>query len=270
MFLKPLSLRIGTLIMGQNILEVDKLNKVYPNGTHALKGVSFNVKKGEFLVVIGLSGSGKSTLLRCINRLHEPTTGTISFEGNNITNIKGKPLRSLRSRIGMIFQHFNLIPRKTVLTNVLTGTLSKTGVFNSIFGIFSEADKKKALELIELVGLTGKENRRADNLSGGQQQRVAIARALMQNPSILLADEPVASLDPATSHSVMQYLKKVNEELGVTIVCNLHFLSLVREYATHVIALKDGNLIYEGSPSEIDENWFQTIYGEDAVEVTID
>ncbi|MEC7276679.1 MAG: phosphonate ABC transporter ATP-binding protein [Bdellovibrionota bacterium] len=254
----------------QPILSVEKLNKVYPNGTHALKGVSFDVKKGEFLVVIGLSGSGKSTLLRCINRLHEPTTGSILFEGKNITNIKGSPLRTLRSRIGMIFQHFNLIPRKTVLTNVLTGTLSRTGIVSSIFGIFPEEDKKKALSLIELVGLTGKENRRADNLSGGQQQRVAIARALMQDPSILLADEPVASLDPATSHSVMQYLKKVNEELGVTILCNLHFLSLVRQYATRVIALKDGKLIYEGSPSEIDENWFQTIYGEDAVEVTID
>jgi phosphonate transport system ATP-binding protein len=256
--------------MTQKILEVEKLNKVYPNGTHALKGVSFDVSKGEFLVVIGLSGSGKSTLLRCINRLHEPTTGKIHFEGNDITSIKGKPLRSLRSRIGMIFQHFNLIPRKTVLTNVLTGTLARNGVVKSIFGIFPEEDKKKAMDLIELVGLSGKENRRADNLSGGQQQRVAIARALMQNPSILLADEPVASLDPATSHSVMQYLKKVNEELGVTIICNLHFLSLVRQYATRVIALKDGNLIYEGSPSEIDENWFQTIYGEDAVEVTID
>ena len=256
--------------MSQTILEVDKLNKVYPNGTHALKGVSFNVKKGEFLVVIGLSGSGKSTLLRCINRLHEPTTGNLLFEGNDITNIKGKPLRILRSRIGMIFQHFNLIPRKTVMTNVLTGTLSRTGVIKSILGTFSQEDRKKALELIDLVGLKGKENRRADNLSGGQQQRVAIARALMQNPSILLADEPVASLDPATSHSVMQYLRKVNEELGVTIVCNLHFLSLVREYATAVIALKDGNLIYEGGPSDIDENWFQTIYGEDAVEVTID
>ena len=256
--------------MTQSILQVEKLHKVYPNGTHALRGVDFEVKKGEFLVVIGLSGSGKSTLLRCINRLHEPTTGTINFDGGDITNIKGKALRSMRSRIGMIFQHFNLIPRKTVLTNVLTGTLSRTSVLSSLFGNYHLQDKKKALELIELVGLKGKENRRADNLSGGQQQRVAIARALMQNPSILLADEPVASLDPATSHSVMQYLKKVNEELGVTIVCNLHFLSLVRQYATRVIALKNGNLIYEGAPSSIDEEWFKTIYGEEAVEVTID
>lgn len=140
---------------------------------------------------------------------------------------------------------------------------------SSILGVYSEEDKAKAHQLIELVGLKGKENHRADNLSGGQQQRVAIARALMQNPKILLADEPVASLDPATSHSVMQYLKKVNEELGVTILCNLHFLSLVREYATRVIALKGGELIYEGQPTDINEQWFQTIYGEDAVEVTI-
>ncbi len=251
------------------MLEVRNLQKVYDNGTHALKGVSFDVKQGEFLVVIGLSGSGKSTLLRCINRLHDPTSGAVNFEGEDITKLRGARIRSVRSRIGMIFQHFNLIPRRTVLTNVLSGSLSKTGVFKSILGIWPEEDKAKAKQYIDIVGLTGKENIRADNLSGGQQQRVAIARALMQNPKILLADEPVASLDPATSHSVMQYLKKVNEELGVTVICNLHFLSLVRQYASRVIALKGGELIYEGKPLDIDENWFKTIYGEEAVEVTI-
>ena len=256
--------------MAQEILTISELEKVYPNGTRALNKVSFNVKQGEFLVVIGLSGSGKSTLLRCINRLHNPTGGAIKFNGQDVTRIEGHDLRSLRAQIGMIFQHFNLIPRKTVLTNVLTGTLSRTGIFKSICGVYSEKDIQKAKDLIKLVGLNGKENHRADNLSGGQQQRVSIARALMQDPKILLADEPVASLDPATSHSVMQYLKKVNEELGVTILCNLHFLSLVRQYATRVIALKGGDLIYEGQPSEINEEWFQTIYGEDAVEVTID
>jgi phosphonate transport system ATP-binding protein len=251
------------------MLEIKDLQKVYPNGTHALKGVSFNVNKGEFLVIIGLSGSGKSTLLRCVNMLHQPTSGSIVFEGEEVTTKKGKDLRSLRARIGMIFQHFNLIPRATVMTNVLSGALSKTGLLNSILGNFSSEDKEKAKKYIAIVGLTEKENSRADNLSGGQQQRVAIARALMQNPKVLLADEPVASLDPATSHSVMKYLKKVNEELGVTVICNLHFLSLVRQYAGRVVALKDGKLIYEGSPLEINEEWFQTIYGEDAVEVTI-
>ncbi|MEE3078003.1 MAG: phosphonate ABC transporter ATP-binding protein [Bdellovibrionota bacterium] len=251
------------------VLEVKNVNKVYPNGTHALKGVSFDVKEGEFLVIIGLSGSGKSTMLRCMNRLHDVSTGEILFEGKDITKLKGSEMRAVRSRIGMIFQHFNLVPRKTVMTNVLSGKLAKTGILKSILGIYSEEDKRKAMEYIKIVGLEGKENHRADNLSGGQQQRVSIARALMQNPKVLLADEPVASLDPATSHSVMQYLKKVNEELGVTVICNLHFLSLVRQYSSRVIALKGGNLIYEGQPHDIDENWFKTIYGEDAVEVTI-
>ncbi|MFG1483601.1 phosphonate ABC transporter ATP-binding protein [Halobacteriovorax sp. HFRX-2_2] len=251
------------------ILEVKNVNKVYPNGCHALNNVSFNVNKGEFLVIIGLSGSGKSTMLRCMNRLHDVTSGEIVFEGKDITKLKGAAMRNARSHIGMIFQHFNLIPRRTVMTNVLSGTLARTGVIKSVLGIYSEEDKKKAMEYIKIVGLEGKENVRADNLSGGQQQRVAIARALMQNPKVLLADEPVASLDPATSHSVMQYLKKVNEELGVTVICNLHFLSLVREYASRVVALKGGKLIYEGQPLDINEEWFQTIYGEDAVEVTI-
>lgn len=155
------------------------------------------------------------------------------------------------------------------MENVLSGNLSRTGIMASILGIHSDETKALAQKYIEIVGLKGKERNRADNLSGGQQQRVSIARALMQNPKILLADEPVASLDPATSHSVMQYLKKVNEELGVTVICNLHFLSLVRQYAHRVVALKAGKLIYDGKPLEINEEWFKTIYGEDAVEVTI-
>ena len=251
------------------ILQIQNLEKIYPNGHHALKDISFDVVQGEFLVVIGLSGSGKSTLLRCINRLLNPSGGKILFQDQNITFSKGKRLRKTRSEIGMIFQHFNLIPRKTVLTNVLMGALSRTGILKSFFGIYSKQDRDNAYKYLEIVGLTGKANQRADNLSGGQQQRVAIARALMQNPKILLADEPVASLDPATSHSVMQYLKKVNQELGVTVVCNLHFLSLVRQYADRVIALKAGNLLYDGKPLEINEDWFKTIYGEEAVEVTI-
>jgi phosphonate transport system ATP-binding protein len=251
------------------MLEIKSLNKIYPNGHHALKDISFNVPQGEFLVVIGLSGSGKSTMLRCINRLHDPSNGEILFNGVDTTKLKGKNLRNIRSQIGMIFQHFNLIPRKTVLENVLSGNLSRTGILKSILGIYSGEDKARAMKYIDIVGLRGKERNRADNLSGGQQQRVAIARALMQNPKILLADEPVASLDPATSHSVMQYLKKVNEELGVTVICNLHFLSLVRQYAHRVVALKAGKLIYDGKPLEINEEWFKTIYGEDAVEVTI-
>lgn len=251
------------------MLSIENVSKIYPNGTRALNNVSFEVKKGEFLVIIGLSGSGKSTMLRCLNKLHETTSGKIVFENQDITGLKGSDARKYRSKIGMIFQHFNLIPRKSVLTNVLSGKLAETGIFASIFGIYSQEDIDRAKKYIEIVGLSGKEYVRADNLSGGQQQRVAIARALMQNPAVLLADEPVASLDPATSHSVMQYLKKVNEELGVTVICNLHFLSLVRQYAGRVVALKGGKKIYEGGPLDIDENWFKTIYGEEAVEVTI-
>jgi phosphonate transport system ATP-binding protein len=251
------------------VLEVNKLNKIYQTGCHALKDVSFNVKKGEFLVVIGLSGSGKSTLLRCINRLVDPTNGEVVFKGQSVTKVKGKKLRLYRSNIGIIFQQFNLISRKTVLTNVLTGALSRVKIFKSILNIFPTKEKQRALEFINIVGLKGKENIRGDKLSGGEQQRVAIARALMQNPEIILADEPVASLDPATSHSVMKYLKKVNEELNVTVICNLHFLSLVRQYASRVIALKDGKIVFEGCPKDIDEKWFRTIYGEDAVEVSV-
>ena len=252
------------------MIKVSKLNKIYERGNvHALKDVDVEVDKGDFLVIIGLSGSGKSTFLRTLNRLIDPTNGDITVDGEDVVNLKGSKLRLYRGKIGMIFQHFNLIPRKTVLTNVLCGSLARKGIVSSVLGIYSKEEIDQAMKNIEIVGLIGKENQRADNLSGGQQQRVAIARALMQNPKVLLADEPVASLDPATSHSVMKYLKKVNEELGVTIICNLHFLSLVREYASKVIALKDGELVYQGAPSEIDELWFKKIYGEDAVEVTI-
>jgi len=251
------------------MLKIENLNKVYPNGCHALRDINLEVKKGEFLVVIGLSGSGKSTLLRCINKIHDPSSGKINFNGVDISRLKGKALRKVRSEIGMVFQQFNLIPRRTVLTNVLAGNLSRMGILRSVLGLYSDAEKEATMEKIGIVGLEGKEHVRADNLSGGQQQRVAIARALMQGPSLLLADEPVASLDPATSHSVMRYLEKINKELGITVICNLHFLSLVRQYASRVVALKGGELVFTGSPGEIDEQWFKHIYGQDAVEVTI-
>lgn len=253
----------------QNIIEIKNLVKTYPNGVTALKGIDLKVKKGEFLVIIGLSGSGKSTLLRCLNRLHDPTSGEIYFKGQEVSKIEGSEVRKLRQRIGMIFQHFNLIPRQTVLENVLMGALGKMGSWKSIFGLFSEADHQKAIDALKLVGISEKAHMRADNLSGGQQQRVAIARALTQNPDVLLADEPVASLDPATCHVVMDHLKKVNEELGITVIANLHFLSLVRQYATRVVALKAGEIVYEGSPTDITDDWFQRIYGEGAKEVHI-
>ncbi len=251
------------------ILKVQNLHKVYDNGTHALKGVSFEVQQGEFLVIIGLSGSGKSTLLRSINRLIEPTSGTVEFLGKDITHIKGEQLRNVKANIGMVFQQFNLIKRRSVLTNVITGKLGSLGTFESLFEKFSDDVYKEAQRCLETVGISDKAKIRADSLSGGQQQRVAIARSLMQNPKLLLADEPVASLDPATSNSVMQYFEKINKEMGTTVICNLHFLSLVRRYATRVIALKAGEIVYEGSPEAIDETWFKTIYGDEAEEVEI-
>ena len=255
--------------MSQPILSVRNLVKTYPNGVQALKGVSFDVKKGEFLVVIGLSGSGKSTLLRCVNRLHDPTSGEILFKGKDVAKVKGREVLEVRKHVGMVFQHFNIIQRHSVVNNVLHGTLGRTGTVKSMFGLYSDEDKAKAREYLKLVGIGDKAYYRASQLSGGQQQRVAIARALMQSPEILLADEPVASLDPATCHTVMDYLRKVNQELGLTIVCNLHFLSLVRQYATRVIALKHGQKVFEGSPSEINDEWFAQIYGEGAKEVHI-
>lgn len=254
----------------QHILEIRQLQKTYPNGTQALKGISLDVRPGEFLVIIGLSGSGKSTLLRCLNRLIEPSAGTIAFEGRDVTHLQGADLRNYRRQIGMIFQHFNLIKRRSVLYNVLSGALGALPVWQSVLGNFPAEMKREALQNLEIVGLKDKPDARADALSGGQQQRVAIARSLMQKPKVLLADEPVASLDPATSHSVMQYLERINKELGTTVICNLHFLSLVRQYATRVIALKGGEMVFEGDPHDIDKAWFQRIYGEDAVEVHID
>ena len=256
--------------MSEPVLKIKDLKKTYPNGVQALKGVSFDVKKGEFLVIIGLSGSGKSTLLRCINRLHDPTSGEIIFAGKDSAKLQSAfEIRNLRKKMGMIFQHFNLIPRHTVLGNVLVGKLANTSTWKSFFGLFSASDKAEAMKYLKLVGIAEKAHIRADQLSGGQQQRVAIARALTQNPEVLLADEPVASLDPATCHVVMDYLRKVNQELGITIICNLHFLSLVRIYATRVIALKGGELVYEGDPKNIDQAWFEKIYGEGAKEVHI-
>jgi len=251
------------------ILKVENLHKIYKNGTHALKGLNFEVKKGEFLVIIGLSGSGKSTLLRCINRLVEPTAGRVKFLGKDITHVTGEELRKVKTQIGMVFQHFNLINRHSVLKNVISGKLGQMKTVSSIMGNFTDDIYEEAYRNLDIVGIKEKAKERANSLSGGQQQRVAIARSLMQNPKLLLADEPVASLDPATSNSVMKFFEKVNKEFGTTVICNLHFLSLVRRFATRVIALKSGEIIYEGQPSEIDENWFKTIYGDEAEEVEI-
>ncbi|MCZ7569308.1 MAG: phosphonate ABC transporter ATP-binding protein [Ardenticatenaceae bacterium] len=251
------------------MLEIRNLTKVYDDGTQALDNVSFTVEDGEFLVIIGLSGSGKSTLLRCINRLIEPTAGQIIWNGVEITAARPAELRRIRRQIGMIFQHFNLVKRSSVLTNVLSGRLGYANTLASVLNQWPQRDIQMGMERLELVGIAEKARNRADELSGGQQQRVGIARALMQEPKLMLADEPVASLDPATSHSIMKYIEQLNREQGVTVLCSLHFLSLAREYGTRIIALKAGRLIFDGSPTKIDERRFREIYGEEAVEVEI-
>jgi phosphonate transport system ATP-binding protein len=251
------------------MLRIQNLRKVFPGGVTAVDDVSLTVADGEFLVIIGLSGSGKSTLLRCINRLVEPTSGSIWLDDVELTALPPAQLREARKRIGMIFQQFNLVKRSSVMTNVLSGRLGSVSPLRSLIGHFPRGDYERAYANLERVGIPEKVSQRADTLSGGQQQRVAIARALMQEPSLMLADEPVASLDPATSHSVMKYLEEINRQDGITVICNLHFLSLARQYATRVIALKAGRIVFDGLPAEIDETRFREIYGEDAVEVEI-
>jgi len=251
------------------MLKVEHLTKVYPNGTVALRDVSFEVQDGEFLAVIGLSGSGKSTLLRCINRLIEPSSGRISWDGVDVTAAPAAEMRRIRRQIGMIFQQFNLVKRSTVMTNVLSGRLGYVNPAQSLLNYFSGADKARALKNLERLGLADKAHVRADSLSGGQQQRVGIARALMQEPKLVLADEPVASLDPVLSHSILKYLEQLNKEDGITVLCSLHFLDLVHRYATRAIALKDGQLVFEGLPQAINDAQFKSIYGKDAERVSI-
>ncbi|HVA57067.1 MAG: phosphonate ABC transporter ATP-binding protein [Gemmatimonadaceae bacterium] len=248
------------------MLRVEHLTKVYPNGTVALKDVSFTVEDGEFLVIIGLSGSGKSTLLRCINRLIDPTEGRVLLDGADITAAPPRELRRLRRQIGMVFQHFNLVKRSRVITNVLAGRLGYVNPLRSLLGIWSHADRQRAMDALARMGIADKADRRADSLSGGQQQRVGIARTLMQEPKLILADEPVASLDPVLSHSILRRLEQLNKD-GMTVLCSLHFLDLVHRYATRVIALKDGVKVFEGLPNEIDRAKFKEIYGEEAQEV---
>jgi phosphonate transport system ATP-binding protein len=254
------------------MLEIRNLTKVYDDGTVALRNVSFDVQDGEFLIIIGLSGSGKSTLLRCINRLIEPTEGQIIWDGMDVTTADANELRRIRRQIGMIFQQFNLVKRSSVLTNVLSGRLGYVNPRDSLIGRFPAEDRKLAMQALERVGIADQAPKRADELSGGQQQRVGIARALMQSPKMILADEPVASLDPVLAHSILQHLEMLNQEEGISILCSLHYLDLVQQYATRVIGLRDGEIIYRGTREEIrrmtDEE-FKQIYGEEAVRVGV-
>jgi len=249
------------------MLEVKNLTKIYEGGVKALDSVSFSVEQGEFLAIIGLSGSGKSTLLRCINRLIEPTEGQIIWNGVDVTTANQSEMRLIRRKIGMVFQHFNLVSRSKVITNVLSGRLGYVNPALSILNRFPDEDVQAALQQMERVGIANQAHKRADELSGGQQQRVGIARAMMQEPEIILADEPVASLDPVLAHSIMQHLETINKEDGVMVLCSLHFLDLVHRYANRAIALNEGVLMFDGPPHAIDDDKFKEIYGKEAERV---
>ena len=244
-----------------SILEYNNLSVTYPGGVEALKNINLEIEKGEFIVVVGLSGAGKSTLLRATNRLVEATEGKVLFYDKNVTAAKKKELRKIRSDIGMIFQGFNLINRSSVFRNVIAGRASHLPTWKNILGLYPEEDKEIVFNSLDRVNILEKAFVRADELSGGQRQRVGIARALAQEPQLMLADEPVASLDPPTSHMVMQDLQNINRELGITIIVNLHFIDLAREYGERIIGLNNGKVVFDGPADSADDDTFEMIYG---------
>ena len=231
------------------MIRVRSLRKVYPGGTVALDGVDLDLAAGEFVALIGPSGAGKSTLLRCLNGLLAPTAGDVSVDGVSVGGASADELRRVRAGIGFVFQQFNLMRRLSVLENVLVGRLSRVPTFRSLLALFPAADVVRAHAVLERVGLEGLAGRRVDTLSGGQQQRVAIARALVQDPRVLLADEPMASLDPALAHTVLALLRRISQEDGLTVVTSLHVLELARLYGRRVVGIRAGRVVYDG-PSD--------------------
>lgn len=243
------------------MIEFNNVEVTYPNGFQALNGLTVSIADGELVVIVGLSGAGKSTFLRAINGFVPITGGSVKVNGTEVRGASNRTMRELRSGVGMIYQTFNLVNRTTVINNVLMGRLSKVGFPRAMFGLWPAADREIALTALERVELVEKAYVRATNLSGGQQQRVGIARALAQEPMVLLADEPVASLDPVTSHTVMRDLRRINRELGITTIINLHFLDLARSYGKRLIGLRSGELVYDGDIADVTEETFREIYG---------
>ncbi len=244
------------------MIEFQNVEKVYEtNGYHALKNINLKINDGDFVSIIGLSGAGKSTLLRCINKMHDITEGQVLIDGHDISAAKGKELRELRRNIGMIFQSFNLVKRSSVYKNVLGGRAGYHSFFDTFFSIYTKEEKQLALESLNKLGILDKAYTRADELSGGQMQRVALARALTQEPKIILADEPVASLDPITTISVMNDFKRINEEEKITIVANMHHVDLALKYSTRIIGINKGEIVFDGKPSEVTDDVILKIYG---------
>ena len=243
------------------ILKFDQVSKHYPNGVHALKNVSLEVMEGEFVSVIGPSGSGKSTLLRAINRLIPISGGTIWLDGQTVSNQHGKKLREQRRKVGMIFQNYNLVYSLSVLQNVLHGRLGYMNGFKGVLGLYSEEDKQAALDLVKELGLEPFSYNRASDLSGGQKQRVGIARAIMQNPKLLLCDEPIASLDPSSAKTIMELLRDMAQKRNIACIVNLHQLDAALKYSTRIIGLSKGEIVFNGSPSQLTDEMIERIYG---------
>jgi phosphonate transport system ATP-binding protein len=248
------------------MLDIQSLTKSFL-GINAVDNVSVSIAKGQMIGVIGRSGAGKSTLLRMINRLNDPSAGRILFDGEDVTALKGRRLRLWRRRTAMIFQQFNLVGRLDVLTNVLMGRLAHGGGLRSLLKLWNRRDKAMALAALEQFDIVELAGKRADQLSGGQQQRVAIARALVQEPEIILADEPIASLDPRNTRIVMDALMRINRQMGITVLVNLHSLDLARSYCDRLIGMSKGRVVFDGKPSELTDEVARELYGMEAAEV---
>ena len=250
------------------MIEFQNVSKRYPNGFEALKDINLKIEQGEFVAVIGLSGAGKSTLIRTINRMHDISEGALTVDGTNVMALQGKSLRAFRRKIGMIFQSFNLITRTTVIKNVLTAFVPELPWWRAFFGIFKKEEKIAALESLDKMGILDKAFVRADQLSGGQQQRVALARTLAQNPQIILADEPVASLDPVTARQVMDDFQRINRDMNITVIINIHHVELALQYASRVVGIREGRIVYDGPASKVDQEILDSIYQGEREEAT--
>ena len=248
-------------------LTIRNLSKRFGENT-AVDRVSLEVASGSFVGVIGRSGAGKSTLLRMINRLNEPTEGSIEYDGTVVTQLKGVALNEWRRNCAMVFQQFNLVGRLDVLTNVLMGRLTTVPTWRALLTMWSDADKLDALEALDRFGMAEFAAQRCDQLSGGQQQRVAICRALLQRPQIILADEPIASLDPQNTQMVMDALKRINEDMGITVICNLHDLDIARHYCNRLVGMSEGRVVFDDVPEKFTENLVQSLYGIEASDTT--
>lgn len=253
-----------------NILEVSGLSKEYKGSTKALTDVSFSVKEGEFVSIIGPSGAGKSTLLRCINKMIDATEGEIKFDGVSVNNLNKKELRQHRTKIGMIFQHYNLVNRLSVVENILHGRLGYKSTIAGVLGIYSEQEKKQAFQILNKLGLNEQAYKRCDELSGGQKQRVGVARALIQNPKAMLCDEPISSLDPNSSKIIMDHLKNINKEMGITCIFNLHQVDVAVKYSDKIIGVNSGKVIFDGKPEELTKDKIHEIYGSEVGELITD